>query len=103
MSEKPIHPELAAVLSEIELSFFRRGEPDAPPTVETFEDLDEGYQRPRFWSRVFNNQRPASEPLPLVVAAHASLVVEPAVHDEDEDEEWQWKIRIARARAATGG
>jgi hypothetical protein len=113
MPEKPIHPELAAVLSEIELSFFRRGEHDAPLLVERFEDLDEDYEPTRFWSRVFRGQRPATEPLPVlapalpVLASAVQLRAVASLEDEedgeDEDEEWQWKIRIARARAATGG
>jgi hypothetical protein len=80
---KPLHPELAAVLSEIELSFFQRGETEVPAPVETFDDLDEGYRPAGFFARAVRPLRPATE--------------QPA------EENAQWDHAIAIARTATGG
>lgn len=49
----------AVAFSEAEEAFFRGAEKTASvPKVETFDDLDEGYQPPGFWDRVFGRKKP---------------------------------------------
>ncbi len=48
-------------LSEAEEAFFRRADHSQPhtastPRVESFDDLDEGYEPPKFWDRVFGRK-----------------------------------------------
>ncbi len=38
-------------------AFFAEGERLAEQTDESFEDLDEGYERPSFWDRLRRRQR----------------------------------------------
>ncbi|HUJ57393.1 MAG TPA: DUF4388 domain-containing protein [Kofleriaceae bacterium] len=64
----------AVAFSEAEEAFFRRADhghaPHHPPAhhVESFADLDEGYEPPKFWDRVFGRRRkrPSSTQLPIV-------------------------------------
>jgi hypothetical protein len=57
----------AVEFSEAEEAFFRRADTHPPPPVqalkvETFEDLDEGYEPEKFWDRVFGRtRRPPTE------------------------------------------
>jgi hypothetical protein len=50
----------AATFTDTDEAFFQRADKSAPvPRVvmpETFEDLDEGYQPPKFWDRVFGRK-----------------------------------------------
>ena len=49
----------ALAFSEAEEAFFRGAEKTGTvPKVESFEDLDEGYQPPGFWDRVFGRKKP---------------------------------------------
>jgi hypothetical protein len=49
----------ALAFSEAEEAFFRGAEKTGTVTkVESFEDLDEGYQPPGFWDRVFGRKKP---------------------------------------------
>jgi hypothetical protein len=51
----------AVAFSDDEEAFFRGAERTSPaPKVETFDDLDEGYQPPGFWDRVFGRKKPKS-------------------------------------------
>jgi hypothetical protein len=53
----------AVEFSESEEAFFRRADHTQPhPTVkaESFADLDEGYEPPKFWDRVFGRRRRSS-------------------------------------------
>jgi hypothetical protein len=48
--------------SNAEEDFFRSGEQatvEPPGPIESFSDLDEGYQRPTLWQRLFG-KKPAS-------------------------------------------
>jgi hypothetical protein len=48
----------AVAFSETEEAFFRGAERTAPaPKLETFDDLDEGYEPPKFWDRVFGRKK----------------------------------------------
>jgi hypothetical protein len=48
----------AVAFSESEEAFFRGAERTAPaPKVETFSDLDEDYEPPKFWDRVFGRKK----------------------------------------------
>jgi hypothetical protein len=52
----------AVELSDAEEAFFKSSEksqPHARPSHESFADLDEGYQKPKFWDRVFGRKRPS--------------------------------------------
>ncbi|HEX4456206.1 MAG TPA: DUF4388 domain-containing protein [Kofleriaceae bacterium] len=50
----------AVVLSEAEEAFFKeKSQPHVRPSHESFDDLDEGYQKPKFWDRVFGRKRPS--------------------------------------------
>jgi hypothetical protein len=49
----------AVVISEAEAAFFdaaEKSERHARPRVESFDDLDEGYVKPKFWDRVFGRK-----------------------------------------------
>lgn len=49
----------ALALSDVEEAFFRGAERTAPaPKIESFDDLDEGYEPPKFWDRVFGRKKP---------------------------------------------
>jgi len=53
----------AVELSEAEKAFFEAAEKSeriSRPRVESFDDLDEGYQKPKFWDRVFG-RRPRNQ------------------------------------------
>ncbi len=57
----------AVAFSEVEEAFFRAGHEKeaqvaAPPTVESFEDLDEGYRPLGFWARLRGKARRAPPP-----------------------------------------
>jgi len=61
----------AVAFSETEEAFFRRAEPTHPIPIakpESFDDLDEGYEPPKFWDRVFGRRRkrPSSTSLPPI-------------------------------------
>jgi hypothetical protein len=58
MSKASLPPELASALSEIEQSFFQRGDSEIPVAAESFDDLDDGYRPVGFWSRLFRAPRP---------------------------------------------
>ncbi len=50
----------AVVLTEAEEAFFKeKSQPHVRPSHESFDDLDEGYQKPKFWDRVFGRKRPS--------------------------------------------
>jgi hypothetical protein len=52
--------EDAAHFSELEEAFFTKSEHAPPPAMvspESFDDLDEGYEPPRFWDRVFGRHK----------------------------------------------
>ena len=48
----------AVELTAAEVAFFDSAERSKPhvPRVESFDDLDEGYQKPKFWDRVFGRK-----------------------------------------------
>lgn len=49
----------AVAFSDTEEAFFNRAERTAPaPKLESFDDLDEGYQPAGFWDRVFGRKKP---------------------------------------------
>jgi hypothetical protein len=54
----------AVAFTQEEEAFFKSAEhpPQAhtasTPRVESFDDLDEGYQPPKFWDRVFGRKQP---------------------------------------------
>ena len=60
----------AVEFTEQEEAFFKNAEPSTPhtasvPRVESFDDLDEGYQPPKFWDRVFGrSKRDSSQSIP---------------------------------------
>jgi hypothetical protein len=50
----------AVEISEAEEAFFKASEKSQPhvrPSHESFDDLDEGYVKPKFWDRVFGRKR----------------------------------------------
>jgi hypothetical protein len=60
----------ATAFSETEEAFFRRADhPTQPPPTaakpESFADLDEGYEPPKFWDRVFGRRRRSSSSFPI--------------------------------------
>lgn len=49
--------ESARSFSNAEEAFFRDGQrPEPTEPIETFEDLDEGYQRPTLWQRLLGKK-----------------------------------------------
>jgi hypothetical protein len=50
----------AVAFTETEEAFFNKAEPQThtAPRIESFDDLDEGYQPPKFWDRVFGRKKP---------------------------------------------
>ena len=56
----------AVEFSETEEAFFKRADTSQPQPaahrVESFDDLDEGYEPPKFWDRVFGRKRPSDAP-----------------------------------------
>jgi hypothetical protein len=54
----------AIAASETEEAFFERAEANRPsqPHVDSFEDLDEGYEPPGFWDRVFGRKGKKKKP-----------------------------------------
>jgi hypothetical protein len=59
----------AVAFNELEEAFFKHADHvhshvTAPAHVESFEDLDEGYEPPKFWDRVFGRRRPGQPTSP---------------------------------------
>jgi hypothetical protein len=50
----------AVEFSDDEEAFFKRAESHSVmhPKFDSFEDLDEGYEAPKFWERVFGKKKP---------------------------------------------
>jgi hypothetical protein len=60
----------AVAFSDAEEAFFKRADQPSPThqvtKLESFEDLDEGYEPPKFWDRVFGRRkRPSSTGIPM--------------------------------------
>jgi hypothetical protein len=70
--------------SDIEESFFRRGE--CEPAIESWDDLEDDRPPPSFWSRVLGRQPRAR--------------TTPQLDDDENEDAGQWETAIARARAA---
>jgi hypothetical protein len=52
----------AVAFTQEEEAFFTKADqsrPVAQPRIESFDDLDEGYEPPKFWDRVFGRKRPS--------------------------------------------
>ncbi|HET9989489.1 MAG TPA: hypothetical protein VFQ65_13250, partial [Kofleriaceae bacterium] len=52
----------AVEFTQEEEAFFNasetKGHTHAVPKLESFDDLDEGYEPPKFWDRVFGRKKP---------------------------------------------
>jgi hypothetical protein len=105
MAAVPAAAGAAGAFSDLEEEFFRDGlRLEAQLETESWDDLDAGYEPPRFWDRLVGRrqQRAATEP-PLPIAGppkRASTARIVPVIATDEDEEWEWQLAMARARAA---
>ncbi|MBV8761893.1 MAG: DUF4388 domain-containing protein [Deltaproteobacteria bacterium] len=55
-----VRRDAAVAFSDAEEAFFKKAEsgPVRTAKIETFDDLDEGYEPPKFWDRVFGRKKP---------------------------------------------
>jgi hypothetical protein len=55
-----VRKDAVLALDDIEEAFFQKNEtgPVRFSKVESFDDLDEGYEPPKFWDRVFGRKKP---------------------------------------------
>jgi hypothetical protein len=55
-----VRRDAALALTDAEEAFFNKNEtgPVRMTKVESFDDLDEGYEPPKFWDRVFGRKKP---------------------------------------------
>ena len=53
----------AVAFSDDEEAFFKRAESHSAmhPKFDSFDDLDEGYEPPKFWERVFGKKKPPTK------------------------------------------
>jgi len=53
----------AVAFSDDEEAFFKRAESHSvmTPKFDSFDDLDEGYEPPKFWDRVFGRKKPPTK------------------------------------------
>ena len=55
-----VRQDAAVAFTDLEEAFFKKNEsgPVRQVKVESFDDLDEGYEPPKFWDRVFGRKKP---------------------------------------------
>ena len=55
-----VRKDAAVAFTDVEEAFFKKAEtgPVRTTKVESFDDLDEGYEPPKFWDRVFGRKKP---------------------------------------------
>jgi len=55
-----VRHDAAVAFTDAEEAFFKKNEtgPVRQVKVESFDDLDEGYEPPKFWDRVFGRKKP---------------------------------------------
>ena len=55
-----VRKDAAVAFTDVEEAFFKKAEtgPVRLPKPESFDDLDEGYEPPKFWDRVFGRKQP---------------------------------------------